>query len=109
MNLLHRFILTQNTYNAMMSRCYNPNSDSFKYYGECGVSVCSKWKVSIWNFIADMGLRPSEEHTIDRRNNYKGYHKTNCRWATRKQQAKNKKHIADELASASEAYQNGGG
>lgn len=111
MNLLYRYRLTENTYNAMLSRCHNVNATGFKYYGDYGVSVCSRWKVSIWNFIADMGLRPSADYTIDRKNNYKGYHKTNCRWATKKQQAQNKKHIADELASASEAYaqQNGGG
>ncbi len=75
---------------GMMDRCYNKNSISYKYYGGRGIKVSTKWK-NFGNFIEDMGLRPSPNHSIDRINNDKGYSVDNCRWATHKEQANNKR------------------
>lgn len=54
-----------------------------------GITICDRWK-SFENFLEDMGERPSELHTIDRKDNSKGYEPSNCRWATMEQQQNNR-------------------
>jgi hypothetical protein len=75
-------------WSAMKSRCSNPNVESFKRYGGRGISFCDRW-ISYENFLADMGRRPSEKHSIDRINGNGNYEPGNCRWATRKEQQQN--------------------
>ena len=70
------------------SRCNNPNSDSF--YGDRGIAFAPAWD-DFNQFLADMGERP-EGATLDRINNGKGYEPGNCRWATPKQQAFNRRN-----------------
>ncbi len=60
-------------WNAMKRRCANPNDAKFKDYGQRGLKVCQRWIDSFENFIADMGRRPSPDHSIDRRDNDLGY------------------------------------
>jgi hypothetical protein len=74
---------------AMRSRCLNPRDTSFPGYGARGIDVCARW-ASVTAFILDMGFRPSPEHSLERRNVNRGYSKANCRWATRREQARNK-------------------
>lgn len=74
----------------ILTRCLNPNIPNYHRYGGRGISVCSRWKKSFTSFLKDVGNRPSNEYSIDRINNNRGYCKSNCRWATRIQQARNK-------------------
>ena len=80
---------TWNSWKAMVNRCRNPNSPNFARYGGRGITVCDRWLTSFAAFLADMGERPSLEHSIDRIDNSKGYEPGNCRWATAKQQCRN--------------------
>lgn len=73
------------------TRCYNPRIKNFDCYGGRGITVCERWRDSFENFLADMGRRPSPNHSIDRYPNPDGnYEPSNCRWATRSQQEQNK-------------------
>src|SRR6201992_511111 len=75
---------------SMMNRCYNPNNHAYADYGGRGIKVSDSWQ-SFENFIADMGNRPTSKHTLERIRNDKGYGKTNCKWATKKEQANNRR------------------
>lgn len=77
----------------MKRRCYNKNDISFPLYGGRGIKVCERWLNSYDNFLADMGRRPSPNHSLDRYpNNTDGnYEPSNCRWATNEQQMGNKR------------------
>lgn len=73
---------------AMKSRCKNEKSPSYKYYGGKGIGFCKRWE-KFENFFNDMGKKPTSKHSIERKDSTKGYNKTNCCWATPKEQAIN--------------------
>jgi hypothetical protein len=77
---------------AMITRCENPNVKEFMSHSGRGIKVCDRWKDSFADFLADMGPRPSPQHSIDRINVNGNYEKSNCRWASTKEQAENKRN-----------------
>ena len=73
----------------MHRRCRDPKDKMWERYGGRGIKVCNRWN-EFGNFIADMGERPTSAHTLERRDNDKGYGPDNCFWATRKEQSRNR-------------------
>lgn len=74
----------------MKRRCFNASSHAHADYGGRGVSMCERWEM-FENFLEDVGPRPSPSHSIDRINNNGNYEPGNVRWATKKQQATNRR------------------
>jgi len=78
-----------NIWAQMIQRCSNPKNTHYASYGGRGIKVCDKWK-DFSNFYADMGKRPPSK-TLDRKDNSLGYSKSNCQWATMKEQGNNRR------------------
>lgn len=78
-------------WNAMKSRCNNPNNEDYHLYGGRGITVCDRWEASFEDFLADMGPRPGPDFSIDREDNNLGYTPDNCRWLQSKEQARNRR------------------
>lgn len=68
----------------MRNRVLNPNKDCYR-----NISICPEWD-NYETFLADMGKAPSNKHQIDRIDNSKGYSPDNCRWATSKENNRNR-------------------
>jgi hypothetical protein len=77
---------TYNSWLSMQSRC-----KSHPHYVQKGITVCPEWS-NFRSFLQDMGVAPSESHTIDRIDSLEGYYPENCRWATVLEQGQNKQN-----------------
>lgn len=83
------------TWHGMIQRCTNPNFRHWKYYGGRGIVVCEQWRNDYSAFLLAVGRRPTPQHSIDRINNDGNYEPGNVRWATKSQQAFNRRNPND--------------
>lgn len=80
------------SWNDMKTRCGNKNSQDYANYGGRGIKVCDRWLNSFENFLADLGLKPTKKHSLDRINVNGNYEPGNVRWSTQKAQCRNKRN-----------------
>jgi len=78
-------------WNQMHQRCKNPKHRYYSNYGGRGIRVCERWQ-KFENFLADIGPRPSLNHSLDRIDGNKGYEPGNVKWATKTEQARNQRN-----------------
>lgn len=75
----------------MMGRCHNKKNGRYGSYGGRGITVCERWRGpgGFVNFLADLGPRPSDRHSLNRLDNDGSYCPENCEWSTAKEQQRN--------------------
>ena len=78
-------------YRGILARCNNPKNKDYNNYGGRGIKICKRWEKCFENFYEDMENRPSKQHSINRGDNNKNYSKSNCNWATQKEQQNNRR------------------
>lgn len=82
-NLVHGHTGTAvyHIWDQMVQRCTNSNHAHWSNYGGAGINICARW-LKFANFLADMGERPSPEHSLSRFLDIGDYRPENVEWAT---------------------------
>ncbi|KKN00136.1 hypothetical protein LCGC14_1140950 [marine sediment metagenome] len=75
---------------SLRGRCCSKTHEAYSRYGGRGIAICKRWLKSFMAFYRDMGPRPGPEYSLDRINNDGPYSKSNCRWALRVTQGRNR-------------------
>lgn len=86
------------TWRNAKNRCFNQRATKYLTYGALGITMCPEWADSFEAFAAHIGEPPSLRHSIDRKDNTKGYEPGNVRWATAKEQSGNRQLTIKLLA-----------
>ena len=91
---VENLVLSHGTWKYLFYRCYAKKSPDYKNYGGRGIDVCHQWhgESGFYQFIKDVGLRPSKEYSLDRIDVNKGYYPENVKWATNIEQANNRRN-----------------
>lgn len=92
---------------GIVRRCNNPDTPEYRHYGGRGIQLCERWTGlpdGLLNFAADMGPRPTMQHTVDRENNDGNYDPGNCAWKTIAEQNRNRRKVGALTEQRNEAW-----
>ena len=75
----------------MIARCYKEKHPAYQYYGKRGISVCDRWRKSVFNYVADTGVAPFKGAQLDRIDNDGNYEPSNMQWVTSSRNNRNRR------------------